>query len=68
MFLRTYIGNRRREDKVKLMQLEQYMYSENDGQAQTTEEQTWLESSLGEEKGNLIPKNSDDYNQEVDFA
>jgi len=35
MFLKTYIGNRRRGDKVKLMHLEQYMYSEADGQVQT---------------------------------
>ena len=27
-----------------------------------------MESSLGDEKGNLIPKNTDDYIQEVDFA
>ena len=28
LFLKTYIGNQRREDKVRLMHLEQYMYEE----------------------------------------
>ena len=72
MFLKTFVGNKRRGDKVKLMQLEQYMYSENepDGLARQpqTGEETWMDSTLADDKSFLMPKSTDDIDQEVDFA
>lgn len=60
MFLRMFIRNKRRDDKVKLMHLEQYMYSESDGQARQaqTEEKTLMDSTLSDEKAVLIPKST----------
>jgi hypothetical protein len=66
LFIRTYVSNRRREDKVRLMHLEQYMYEEREEKRSSVPETS--RSSLIESRCELIPKGTEWMNQEEEFA